>query len=151
MRQYKTRQGKYTPLNKDKYCGRTLPIYRSGWELKAFISLDQNPKIKKWGSETLSIPYIDKTRNGETHWYIPDLFFSVIDINNIEQKWLIEIKPYSQSVDVKITKRKSPQKIIAEQLIVQRNKDKWEATVKFCKTKGWHFGVMSEKGIEKLC
>ena len=31
-------------------------------ELKAFIGLDKNPKVKKWGSETLSIPYSDKTR-----------------------------------------------------------------------------------------
>ncbi len=151
MRTYGTKHGTYTPINVDKYCGRSLPIYRSGWELKAFISLDKNPKIKKWGSETLSIPYIDTTRNKETHWYIPDLFFSVIDVNGIERKWLIEIKPYNQSVIPKASKRKSPQKLLLEQLIVQRNHDKWNATIQFCKNKGWSFGIMTEKGIEQLC
>ena len=92
-----------------------------------------------------------KQEDGEVHWYIPDLFFSVIDLNGVEQKWLIEIKPYNQSVTPKFSKRKNPQKALAEQIVVQRNHDKWEATIQFCKSKGWHFGIMTEKGIERLC
>ena len=72
-----TKHGTYSPINKDKYCGRALPIYRSGWELKAFIGLDKNPKVKKWGSETLSIPYSDKTRGRRSSLLYPwFIFFS---------------------------------------------------------------------------
>jgi hypothetical protein len=48
MARYGLKQGSYTPLCKDKYVGTALPVFRSGWELKAFISLDKNPKIIKW-------------------------------------------------------------------------------------------------------
>ena len=34
------------------------------------------------------------------------------------QKWLIEIKPYSQSVPPKVTKRKSAAKLLMEQAVV---------------------------------
>ena len=67
------KRGIYTPQNIQKYIGKNLPTYRSSWELKAFISLDRNPKISKWGSENFVIPYIDTTRNNETHRYIIDI------------------------------------------------------------------------------
>lgn len=146
-----TRSGIYTPKNIEKYIGKQLPRYRSSWELKAFISLDNNEKVLKWGSESIIIPYIDSTRNNSTHRYIVDLFFEVQDINNNLHKWLIEIKPYNQSVPPKITKRKSQQKLLQQQLIVEKNKCKWNAAIAFCKSKGWHFGVWTEKGINQMC
>ena len=37
---------KQTPqILEDKYIGTALPRFRSGWEAKAFIALDKNPKI----------------------------------------------------------------------------------------------------------
>jgi hypothetical protein len=147
------KRGIYTPQNIQKYIGKNLPTYRSSWELKAFISLDRNPKISKWGSENFVIPYIDTTRNNETHRYIIDIFFEIADYtkNGLPIKWLIEIKPYSQSVTPKARKGKSTQKLLNETIIVERNKCKWKSAIAFCKAKGWHFGVYTEKGITKLC
>lgn len=115
--------------------------------------MDKNDKILKWGSENFVIPYIDETRNFETHRYVVDLFFEIADAtkNGLPIRWLIEIKPESQSVMPKQTKRKSVQKIISESIVVKRNQCKWRAAVAFCKSKGWHFGVYTEKGINKLC
>jgi hypothetical protein len=93
-----TKKGIYLPQNPSKYIGKQQPRYRSSWELKAFISLDKNPKVIHWGSESIIIPYIDTTRNNTQHRYYVDLFFEVIDVNGISHKWLIEIKPYNQSV-----------------------------------------------------
>lgn len=76
---YGLKQGTYTPINKLKYVGLALPKYRSGWEVKAFIALDKNPKIIRWGSESVIIPYIDTTRGNEIHKYIVDLFFVTLD------------------------------------------------------------------------
>ena len=62
-----------------------------------------------------------------------------------EHKWLIEIKPYNQSVIPKATKRKSPMKLLNETLIVRRNLDKWKAAISFCKNKNWNFAIWTEK------
>ena len=121
-----------------------------GWELKAFIALDKNPKIIRWGSESVIIPYIDTTRGNESHRYIVDLFFVSLDQTGKEQKWLIEIKPYNQSVIPKATKRKSPLKLLNETLVVKRNLDKWKSAVTFCKRRGWNFAIWTEKGINQL-
>lgn len=150
MRKYGLKQGTYTPICKDKYCGLSLPKFRSGWELKAFIQLDKNPKIVKWGSQSVIIPYIDTTRGKQMHRYIVDLFFETINAQHQQEKWLVEIKPYSQSVPPQPSKRKSPSKIIEEAVIYQRNHDKWEAAINFCKKRAWHFAVWTEKGITKL-
>lgn len=56
-------------------------------------------------------------------------------LNGKEHKWLIEIKPYNQSVLPKATKRKNPMKLLQETLIVKRNLDKWKSAVNFCKKK----------------
>jgi hypothetical protein len=147
---YGFKQGRYNPINKDKYIGKANPIYRSGWELKAFISLDKNPLIKKWSSESINIPYVDTTRNNELHHYIVDLFFEISNEKSTEN-WLIEIKPYNQSVMPKSSKRKSIEKLIYESIIVKRNQNKWNAAITFCKRKYWHFGVWTEQGITKCC
>ena len=148
---YGVKQGKYSPINKAKYVGQGDPTYRSSWELKAFISLDKNPSILKWGSESIIIPYYDSTRNNEYHRYIVDLFFEVPTKDGKGEKWLIEIKPHNQSVAPKASKRKSPEKLLYESLVVKRNQDKWAAAAKFCKRRNWHFGVWTEKGITKIC
>ena len=148
-----TKKGIYNPINLKKYIGSKLPIFRSTWELRAFISLDKNPNVLRWGSENFVIPYIDITRNNETHKYIVDIFFEIANAtkNGLPIKWLIEIKPFNQSTTPKITKRKTPEKLLAETIIVKRNHCKWEAAINFCKARGWHFGVYTEKGITKLC
>lgn len=147
-----SKKGQYTPQNLKKYIGSKLPIFRSTWELRAFISLDRNENIIKWGSENYVIPYIDETRNFETHKYIIDLFFEIKSgENQLPIKWLIEIKPFNQSITPKASKRKSPERLLSEAIIVKRNHCKWNAAIKFCKAKGWHFGVYTEKGITKLC
>lgn len=150
MKRWGLKQGTYTPICKDKYVGKSLPKYRSGWELKAFIQLDRNPKIIKWGSQSVIIPYMDSVRNHQTHRYIVDLFFETVNVQGQQEKWLVQIKPQSQAVPPKPSKRKSPTKIIQQGIVYQRNHDKWEAAITFCKKRGWHFAVWTEKGITKL-
>ncbi len=148
-----TKHGTYKPQNMQKYIGNSLPVFRSSWELKAFMSLDKNDKILKWGSENCVIQYVDETRNNEVHRYVIDLFFEIANYTQDSKpiKWLIEIKPENQSIMPKASKRKKLDKIIAESIIVKRNHCKWKAAVAFCKAKGWHFGVYTENGINKLC
>lgn len=150
MRRYGLKQGTYTPICKDKYVGKSLPIFRSGWELKAFIQLDRNPKILKWGSQSVIIPYLDSTRGRQMHRYIVDLFFETRNVQGQNQKWLVQIKPQCQSTPPKPSARKSQAKIIQQSIIYQRNHDKWEAAIGFCKKRGWHFAVWTQKRIKQL-
>ena len=143
--------GVYQPKNRSKYIGQQSPIFRSSWQLQAFVSLDKNPKILRWASQAIAIPYIDTARQNTRHKYIVDLYFEVANAQSQIEKWLIQIKPYSQSVNPKATKRKSTGKLIMEQAIVQTNHCKWEAATQFCKEHGWHFGVWTQHGINKLC
>ena len=148
---YHTKSGNYNPIYKNKYIGKSLPHYRSGWQLKAFISIDKNPKITKWSSQAIVIPYLDSTRNYSSHQYVVDLYFQIIDANKNKQVWLIQIKPYNQSVTPSPSKRKSQQKLLQQQLIVENNKCKWKAAIAFCKARGWHFGIWTQRGINQMC
>jgi hypothetical protein len=38
-------QGQYTPKNPEKYIGKHIPRYRSGWELRVMMFLDENKHI----------------------------------------------------------------------------------------------------------
>ena len=52
----KFQQGQFTPSNPDKYLGKRVPKYRSGWELAVMRMCDNHPAILGWGSETHRIP-----------------------------------------------------------------------------------------------
>jgi hypothetical protein len=55
--------GKFKPKNPEKYAGRGSIRYRSSWELKFMNFLDENPSIKNWASESISIPYKNPIAN----------------------------------------------------------------------------------------
>ena len=50
-------QGYYQPVNKAKYIGTKMPVFRSSWEHTVMIMFDNNPNIISWASEPLKIPY----------------------------------------------------------------------------------------------
>jgi hypothetical protein len=98
--------------------------YRSGYEAKIYEYLDADVDVNAFDVEPFEIPYIHK---GEAHKYIPDIIVKFIDGRT--EIW--EVKP-------------------ANQTMLERNQDKWEAAGRACKGKGWEFIVMTEQGIEKL-
>ena len=68
----KTYKGKYSPKNPKKYRGDpTNIVYRSLWERKVMVYLDDNDAILEWGSEELVIPYRSPV-DGRIHRYFPD-------------------------------------------------------------------------------
>ncbi len=51
-------KGKYKVKNKEKYLGDPLDvIYRSLWERKVMVYLDESSRIIQWGSEEIIVPY----------------------------------------------------------------------------------------------
>lgn len=112
-------------------------IYRSSYELKFITWLENNNKVKHWGSECICIPYLYK--DGSTHKYYPDYFVEMVNGDKI----VVEIKPYNQT-----------QKPINENCWAakeyMKNMCKWKAAIEFCKNKGYIFKVLTEKTINQL-
>lgn len=112
-------------------------IFRSSWE-KTFIGwCEKNDKVYKWGSEPGYIEYY--MPDGSKHHYYPD--FQVVFTNG--DKWLVEIKPYSQT-------QRPLYENSEEMKTYIKNRCKWAAAKKLCDTKGWKFIILTEKTINRL-
>lgn len=140
----KYRQGIFKPVNKDKFLG-SHAIYRSGLELKFMRFCDNNPNVVRWGSENVVIPYISPL-DGRVHRYYVDNFV-VIKEGSVVKKYLIEIKPFKQTLTPS-TKYKKKEHLIYEQATYIKNQAKWEAAKQFCKQKGLEFLIITEKDLK---
>jgi hypothetical protein len=143
---YSFEQGKFVPVNKDKYKGSYPITYRSSWEKKAFMYLDRNTKVVSWGSESVVIKYKDPSRNNSIHRYFTDLVFTIKKGDKLET-YLVEIKPHAQTLQPK-KGRKSEKTFLNESMTYIRNCAKWKAANKFCKRKGWRFIIWTEKELK---
>jgi len=139
----KYRQGKFVPINKDKFIG-SYANYRSGLELKFMRFCDNNSNVIKWGSENVVIPYISPL-DGRVHKYYVDNFV-VIREGNIIKNYLIEIKP-SKQTQPPTTNYKKKEHLLYEQSAWIINSAKWEAARELCKKKGFEFLILTEKHL----
>ncbi len=141
----KTYKGKYTPKNKSKYVGDVKNIvYRSLWERQTFRWADDNPAILEWGSEEVVIPYVCATDN-KVHRYYIDMYFKTAD----GKKYLIEIKPKSQTVPPKKGQRQT-KRFISESLTYIKNTSKWKAATKFAEDNGCIFQIWTEDTLKGI-
>jgi hypothetical protein len=132
-------QGPYVVLNPQKYAGKGVPKYRSGWELAFMKFCDSNDHIITWSSESLIIPYINPLTGKQTR-YIPDFLIQYRNKHNKIVTELIEIKPKKQSIlESKANNR--------DKAIVAVNYAKWAAAQKWCQRNGLVFRVITEEDI----
>lgn len=111
-------------------------VYRSSWELKFMEWLDTNDVVTRWGSEIIDIIYMNPLKK-KTSIYRPDFYIEYIDNKKQLQKYLIEIKPMSQS---KLSEAKDGY----DRLRVCQNAYKWMQAIKYCKKRGITFKVLTE-------
>lgn len=138
------RQGIFTPVNLTKFVG-SKAVYRSGLELKFFRFCDNNPNVVKWGSENIVIPYVSEL-DGRVHRYYVDNFVAIREGNELV-KYLIEIKPYAQTIEPK-TKYRKKSNLLYEQKQWVVNNNKWKAAREFCKQKGLKFLIITDKDLK---
>lgn len=129
-------QGKFTPLHPEKYIGKGTPTYRSGWENTFMRFCDNDPRIIKWASEAIVIPYRHPFTGKKTN-YIPDFFVVYADANGTTHAEVVEIKPKKQSILESRANSKMAQ-------VVAINHCKWEAAAAYCKRMGLTFRVITE-------
>ena len=135
----KFQQGPYVVLNPNKYAGKGVPKYRSGWELAFMRFCDSNDHIISWASESMTIPYRNPLTGKPTR-YIPDFLIQYRNKHNKVVTELIEIKPKKQSIlESKASNR--------DRAIVAVNYAKWAAAQAWCKRNGLTFRVVTEEDI----
>lgn len=141
-----TYKGYFKPKNPQKYKGDpTNIVYRSGWELKLMIYLDNHKEVISWGSEEIAIPYRSPI-DGKIHRYFVDFMVTKINKEGKKETALIEVKPLGQTKppakQEKITKR-----YLTEVKTWGINEAKWKAASEFCKDRGWSFHIFTEKEL----
>ena len=135
-------QGKYRPTYSGKYKGDPNNIiYRSSWEYKFMKWCDITSSVQEWGSEEIIIPYISPD-DGKRHRYFPDFY---VKIEN--RKYLVEVKPFRQTLEPK-TQKRNTKRYINEVVTYHINKAKWKAATEFCKDNSWEFMLITEKELK---
>lgn len=132
-------QGQYQIKNPQKYVGKRVPRYRSGWEHAFMRFCDNNEHILQWASESIIIPYRHPLTGKMTN-YIPDFLITYRTRDNRMVAEVIEIKPKGQSiVEEKMKSR--------DRAVVAINYAKWDAATKWCKKQGLLFRVVTEDDL----
>lgn len=137
-------QGVYRPKNQDKFIG-TDCIFRSKLELNFFKFCDNNPNVIKWGSENVQIPYYDSVTKKNRTYYVDNYVHIQEGIE--KKKYLVEIKPYKQTIPPKESKRRKQSHLLYEKRQYQTNQCKWDFARKFAKKYGMEFIIITEKDL----
>lgn len=133
-------QGVFAPKNPEKYVGKGVIRYRSGWELTFMLFCDNNKSITQWASESIRIPYRHPLTGKQTI-YVPDFLVVYTDKNNRQIAEMIEIKPKKQTL---IESKRASVQLRATVAI---NHAKWAAAQAFCKRAGIAFRVITEDDL----
>lgn len=139
-------KGFFKPKNPKKYKGDcTNIIYRSSYELKMMMYLDEHPNVILWGSEEYIIPYRSPLDN-KIHRYFVDFNVTLINNEGKKETLLIEVKPEKQTKPPE-RKNKKSKTFITEVRTWGVNEAKWKAAKEFCKDRGWKFAIFTEREL----
>jgi hypothetical protein len=139
-------QGRFTPLNPQKYKGDVKNIiYRSSWEKKFMGYCDRNKDVLEWGSEEIAIYY--RSIDNRPHRYFPDFYMKVRQSNGTFKKFIVEIKPKAQT--------RKPKKPLRESrtyknalLTYERNRRKWSTAYAWCHKRNMKFIILTEDHLK---
>ena len=138
--------GKFSPKNTNKYLGDPTNVwYRSLWERRVMVHLDDDPNVIEWSNEEIIIPYLSPI-DGRWHRYFPDFFVRVKNRHGVQEALILEVKPLKQAVPPQVKKRITRQ-YIQEVATYGINEAKWKAATEYCKDRNWKFKVITEKDL----
>jgi hypothetical protein len=139
----KTYKGRYSPKHPEKYKGDpTKIIYRSGWERRLMVYLDENKSVLQWSSEEIAIPYRSPIDN-RMHRYFPDFYVKAIDKDGNLREQLLEVKPKKETREP-VKKKRITKQYITEVTTWGKNQAKWKAAEEYCLDRGWQFKLITE-------
>jgi len=138
----------FTPKFPQKYTGQYPIIARSSWERIYMQWCDVNESVLQWSSETLIIPYFDTVKNKNRRYY-PDFMMEILKSDGKKETWVVEIKPYKETIQPIKGKKKSEKTILYEAITWRNNVDKWNAAQAFCKKRNYGFKILTEHDLFK--
>ena len=151
-------KGTFYPVNRSKCVNTKKIVYRSSYELRFMNYLDLNTNVIKWGSEVITIPYINEVDN-EKHNYLVDFYAEILDVNKNLHRYLVEVKPKKQSEQLDESgnlllppppKKKSQKALYNYQVsvnIIRKNHSKWKYAKEFCRKNGLEWLVITEDDL----
>lgn len=138
----KSYKGLYRPTNPKKYVGDPNRIvYRSLLERRFMLYCDRTPEIIAWASEEIAIKYYNPL-DKRVHRYFPDFIVKT----SKDKKYIIEIKPYKQTLKPKVPSKKT-KSFLRESFEYIKNTSKWQAAKVYAEEKGYEFKIMTEKEL----
>ena len=143
------RQGTFKPQHPEKYKGSQPIIFRSGMELKMFQICDSHQSIITWGSESVVVPYVSPVDN-KLHRYFIDLVMAVKHNTGTIQKYIVEIKPYRQTLPPTKSSKKKTSTILYETIQYAKNMSKWESAKEWAAKHGYKFLIVTENELKNL-
>jgi hypothetical protein len=142
----KSYSGKFIPKNPQKYKGDFTNItYRSTWERRVMVWLDEREDVLYWNSEEVIVPYKSPV-DGKFHRYFVDFYVQIKKKDDTIQTLLLEIKPAKQTKPPEKKKRVTKQ-YIQEVVTWGINEAKWKAATEYCLDRGWQFKVLTEHDL----
>tara|TARA_Y100001973_G_C5181174_1_gene324994 strand:- start:1043 stop:1492 length:450 start_codon:yes stop_codon:yes gene_type:complete len=148
MRVSKTLQGKYRPINPEKYKGDYGNIlYRSSWELRFCEWCDMNKKVLCWQSEERRIRYYDPVAK-RTRIYYPDFYIKYERHDGIIVEEIIEVKPKKQVKGPAKNPKRRTRTWLNEVYTFATNQAKWKAASEYCEDRGMNFRLITEKELK---
>ena len=124
--------------------------------------LGRAQRTARISSEVLKLPYVSEV-DGKQHTYITDFYMKCQDVNGKVDKYIIEVKPESQSAKLdenneliypKPPKQKTQRSIRRWQEkcnVIRTNNSKWKAARRWCAEHGYIFKVLTERQILNMC
>ena len=137
----------FIPITPNKYIGRYPIICRSQWERSFCVWIDKNPSVVEWSSESIKIGYYDPiTKKRRT--YYPDYYVVIKDKNNIIVEYVIEVKPYKDTIPpTDKNQRKSQKTRLYESKAWATNRAKWRSAESYCNKMGFIWTILTEKEL----
>ena len=105
---------------------------------------DTSPKVLRWASEEVVIPYISPI-DKKVHRYFVDFLVEVRTDEGIKT-WLVEIKPKKQCAEP-VRRSRITRGYVTEVKAWLTNKAKWEAAKQVSESKGWEFKILTEDDL----
>lgn len=152
------KQNYFNPRFPEKVLNTGRIFYRSSYEERFMNWCDLNKNVLKWGSEIITIKYLNEV-DGREHRYITDFYAEIKDVDGRIFKCLIEVKPENQMERLdeqgnlilpKEPKKKSMkafQNYVNKVNIIRKNHSKWKAAREYCKKMGYVWKVITEKDL----
>lgn len=153
--------GPYTPKNPEKYIGTKIPVYKSSYEWRMMYWCDLNTNVLKWSYEPFPIEYTFQVPDTAPDWmkslvdykvhrYYVDFYARIVDNDGRVKDYMLEIKPYNQTVIPKEPKRKTKKTL--KQFYISmcefiKNSNKWAAAREKFNKQGIDFQVLTERNL----